>query len=143
MKVLTVFTVLTDINLYKEEQLAIAKLILHRIPPKQSGLKQKSFIIFFVSVDEKSSFDDLGHFWVELICAHSFIWDRLAVDYGWLLKLPHLGHWALFHAAFTFLQYSSHIPMGEASIQEEGSSVTKQEARSHMHVLLNPLLVQW
>ena len=70
---MTVFTVLTDINLYKEEQLAIAKLILHRIPPKQSGLKQKSFIIFFVSVDEKSSFDDLGHFWVELICAHSFI----------------------------------------------------------------------
>ena len=144
MKVSTDSTLLIDINLsYKEEQLSIAKLILHSIPPKQSGLKQKSFIIFFVSVDGKSSFDDMGHFGVELICVHSFIWDRLAVDYSWLLKLPQLGHWALFHAAFTFFQYSSHILMGEASIKEERRSVTKQESRSHMHVLLKLLLVQW
>lgn len=52
------------------------------------------------------------------------------MDDGWLLELPWLGHWALLHVSFTFLQHSSHIFMGEAGIQEEASPVTKWEART-------------
>lgn len=77
--------------------------------------------------------------WIQLgLFTH---WGWLSVDCRWLLVSPWLGHWALFHVSFTFLQQSNHIPVFMAGIQEEVSSVMQEEERWHVHVLPKLLLV--